>query len=168
MLSVPEATGATVAHDLHRTRRAALNPFFSKSSIRRLDPVIQRTLENLLRRFSACAKTGEIMRMKIVYNATTSDIISDYTFGASSDYLKRDDYNAPFFEGIQGSFEMAWWLMHMPWLASLMHFIPKPVLSYIMPGMESLYEMQRVCSLIPATKISSLISSAMDPSDQGS
>ena len=164
--SVPEATGATVAHDLHRTRRAALNPFFSKASIRRLDPVIQRTLENLLRRFSACAKTGDIMPLNTVYKAATSDVVSEYTFGVSVDYLKRDDYNAPFFEAISASFEIAWWFMHMPWLASLMHSIPKPVLSYIVSGMESLFQMQRVCSLIPATKISSLIRSAMDPSDQ--
>ena len=167
MLSVPEATGSTVTHDLHRTRRAALNPYFSKASIRRLDPVIQRTLENLLRRFSACAKTGAILPLNIVYKAATSDVISDYTFGKSVDYLKRDDYNAPFFEAISGSFEIAWWLLHMPWLASLMHSIPKSVLSYIMPGMDSMFQMQRVRLLIPATKISSLIRSAMDPSDQG-
>ena len=167
MLSVPEATGATVTHDLHRTRRAALNPYFSKASIRRLDPVIQRTLENLLRRFSACAKTGDVLPLNTVYKAATSDIISDYTFGVSVDYLKRDDYNAPFFESVSSSFQIAWWLMHMPWLASLMHSIPKPVLSYITPGMESLFQMQRVCSLVPVTQISSLIRSAMDPSDQG-
>ena len=154
MLSVPESTAATVSHDLHRTRRAALNPYFSKGSIRRLDPVIQRTLKNLLRRFSACAKAGDIMPLSIVYKAATSDVISDYTFGASVDYLKRDDYNAPFFEALSGSFEMAWWLMHMPWLASLMNSIPVAVLSYLMPDLESLFQMQRVCSLIPATKIS--------------
>lgn len=167
MLSVPQATGATVAHDLHRTRRAALNPFFSKASIRRLDPVIQRTLENLLRRFSACAKTEDIMSLNNVYKAATSDVVSEYTFGVSVDYLKRDDYNAPFFEAMSRSFEIAWWMMHMPWLASLMHSIPVPILSYFLPDMESLFQMQRVCSLIPATKSPSLMRSAMDPSDQG-
>lgn len=167
MLSVPQATAATVAHDLHRTRRAALNPFFSKASIRRLDPIIQRTLENLLKRFSACAKTGDIMTMKLVFNAATSDIISDYTFGACVDFLKRDDYNAPFFDSIAGTFEFAWWLMHMPWLASLRHSIPAPVLPYIMPGKKSLFQMQRVCSPIPSTKNFSLMRSAMDSSDQG-
>ena len=154
MLSVPESTAATVSHDLHRTRRAALNPYFSKASIRRLDPVIQRTLENLLRRFSACAKAGDIMPLNIVYKAATSDVISDYTFGVSVDYLKRDDYNAPFFEALSGSFELAWWFLHMPWLAWLMNSIPAAVMSYIMPDLESLFQMQRVCSLIPATKIS--------------
>ena len=107
------------------------------------------------------------MTMNTIYKAATSDIISDYTFGVSVDYLKKDDYNAPFFEAMSGSFEMAWWLMHMPRLASLMHSIPVPVLSYFMPGMKSLFEMQRVCSLILASKISSLIRSAMDSSDQG-
>ena len=167
MISVPQATGATVAHDLHRTRRGALNPFFSKGSVRRLDPVIQHTTENLLRRFDGCAKTGEIMPLNIVYKAATSDVVSGYTFGISVDYLKKDDYNAPFFEALSSSFEMAWWFMHMPSLASFMNSMPKPVLSYLMPGMESLFEMQAVCSLIPATKISSLTRSAMGPSDQG-
>ena len=107
------------------------------------------------------------MPLNIVYKAATSDVVSEYTFGVSVDYLKRDDYNAPFFQAISASFEIAWWFMHMPWLASLMHSIPKPVLSYIVPGMESLFQMQRVCPLVPATKISSLIRPAMDPSNQG-
>ena len=149
MLSVSGAIGTTVPHDLHRSRRAPLNPYFSKTSIRRIEPVIQQTLENLLKRFSACAKTEDIMRMNMVYQAATSDIITGYCFGVSNDYLKMDDYNAPFFEAVATSFEMVWWLTHIPWLGLLMVSVPASVMSFIMPGMESLWQMQRVSSADP-------------------
>lgn len=41
---VPGSTVETIPHDHHRIRRAALDPYFSKTSIRRLEPVITETL----------------------------------------------------------------------------------------------------------------------------
>lgn len=144
MSSVPESTVATMPHELHRKRRAALSPYFSKTSIRRLEPVIQRTLGDLLKRFSACGKTGDVMPMSTAYKATTSDIITGYSFGTSVEYLKKDDYNVPFFEAVAANFEMAWWMTHIPWLGPLMNLIPVPVMGLVMPGLESLWQMHRV------------------------
>jgi hypothetical protein len=36
----PDGAFGTVDHDMHRMRRAAMNPFFSKASVRRLQPLI--------------------------------------------------------------------------------------------------------------------------------
>ena len=41
----------TPGHDLHRMRRAALAPYFSMASVRRLQPVIQERVDVLLERF---------------------------------------------------------------------------------------------------------------------
>ena len=46
----PGSVLATKEHDLHRRRRAAVNPFFSKLSVRRVEPTIQRTLSKLISR----------------------------------------------------------------------------------------------------------------------
>ena len=39
-LPVPLSIGGTAQHDLHRRRREALNPFFSKKSVQALEPMI--------------------------------------------------------------------------------------------------------------------------------
>lgn len=157
MLSVPESTVATVSHELHRTRRAALNPYFSKASVRRLEPVIQETLQTLLSRFVACAKTGATMRINTVYQAASIDIITSYAFGVSVDYLKKDDYNVQYFEAAAAGYQMVWWITFTPWLGFLLTSFPESVVCFLMPGFKFLSQMQRVRWRIPATKTWSLI-----------
>lgn len=41
---------STVGHEQHRVRRAALNRFFSKASVRRLQPVIEERIQKLIER----------------------------------------------------------------------------------------------------------------------
>ena len=48
---VPESVLGTVDHDLHKSRRAALNRFFSTASVRRLQFVIDERVQVLLERF---------------------------------------------------------------------------------------------------------------------
>ncbi len=58
------STIATVSHDLHRKRRAAWNPVFSKQRILRLQPVIQERVDALLARIEDCGEKGEIINLK--------------------------------------------------------------------------------------------------------
>ena len=48
----PSSTFSTVSHDIHRTRRGALNPFFSKRSVQQLEPLIRSKVEKLSERFT--------------------------------------------------------------------------------------------------------------------
>ena len=41
----------TVDHDLHRVRRGALNPFFSKRSVLEILPFVQNIIDKLCGRF---------------------------------------------------------------------------------------------------------------------
>jgi cytochrome P450 len=96
---------ATKDHDLHRRRRAVLNPFFSKQSIRRVEPIIQRTLNKLLGRMEEWGCLGVPAPMKLAYKATTKDIIHAYAFGNTHDYefLDMKDMGEAFFETIEPS-----------------------------------------------------------------
>ena len=44
----PDSVLAAVHHDLHRMRRATLNPYFSKASVYRLEPVIQDKIDEMI------------------------------------------------------------------------------------------------------------------------
>lgn len=69
---IPESTFATVTHEKHRMRRAALNPFFSTSSVRRLQPMIDERLDKLLERFVEFQKSGEPMTISLAFAAFTA------------------------------------------------------------------------------------------------
>src|SRR5436190_22646653 len=58
---LPESIVASAEHDKHRIRRAALNPFFSKAAVRRLQPVLDEKLDKLLARFADFQASERIM-----------------------------------------------------------------------------------------------------------
>lgn len=138
------STASTMPHDLHRNRRAAFNPYFSKANIRRLEPVIMETLDNLLHCLDASAKSGRVMPLSRAYQALTSDVITAYCFGESTGFLMREDYNSPLFEAVIKFFALAWWTTHIAWLGPLVNSVPINVQIMLLPGLESMFRMQRV------------------------
>ena len=69
---IPEATFSTVSADLHRLRRSALNPFFSKASVRKLQPVIQEKVDILLARLKEFGGSGAVMNVGHAFAAYTN------------------------------------------------------------------------------------------------
>ena len=71
---LPQAAFATPDHNLHRMRRAALNPYFSKAKVRSLQPRIESGLKNLMGRFQEFQKSGEPMTVSLAYAALTNGL----------------------------------------------------------------------------------------------
>ena len=76
----------TMDHNLHRYRRAALNPFFSKRSVQALEPVIQEKVDELLGRRRKALNTSQVVDLSAAYAALTADLVSEYAF------LQKDDW----------------------------------------------------------------------------
>lgn len=79
-------------HDLHRKRRAALNPFFSKRNIQQLEPMIMEKVNRLLDRLGKAFVEGEVVNLSYATAALTMDVISSYALGADVGNLKRADW----------------------------------------------------------------------------
>ena len=71
-LGVPGAALMTSPHDLHKVRRAALNPFFSKTAVRNLQGLVDAKLDVFLERFEEFQKSGEEMVVNIAFAALTN------------------------------------------------------------------------------------------------
>lgn len=78
----PESGFGTPNHDLHRIRRAALNPFFSKVKVRSLQPRIEKVLDSLAQRLVGFLNSGEPLSMSSAYAAAINgnDILSALLF----------------------------------------------------------------------------------------
>ena len=63
--------GGTADHDLHRVRRSALAPFFSKSSTRKLQHIIDGRVQSLVASFQR-RKGGEPFDNKLAFAALTN------------------------------------------------------------------------------------------------
>lgn len=132
MLRAPGAMLGTKDHDLHRSRRVTLNPFFSMQNVRRLEPVIQQTLLNLFSRMEKWARSEVPAPMALAFKATTQDIISEYAFGEGEKALDMEDLNEGFFNSISPV-----WTNHLgtyiPVIIEMMSVMPPAVITMIMP-----------------------------------
>ena len=93
-----EAAGATVEHDLHRTRRGAMAKMFSKESVRRLEPIMRGNLDKLFGRFRQARETGTTLDLLAVFGAFTNDLISEYAYGFNANWLQAENFNQQFFD----------------------------------------------------------------------
>jgi hypothetical protein len=97
MMMSPGAFISTPESDLHRNRRAILSQFFSKQSIRRIEPILQGAPLDVLDRLGKYVKSGVPIRTNLLYNAAASDVITEYAFKRSWNNLEKCGLNEPFF-----------------------------------------------------------------------
>ncbi|KAK9771433.1 putative Cytochrome P450 monooxygenase [Seiridium cardinale] len=135
MLQTIQADGSVIAtrdHDLHRKRRAVLNPYFSQANVRRLEPIINDTLTNLLRRMDGWAQSGEVVHMNVPFRAATKDIIQSYALGDGKSFLDMEDCNAAFFDVIAPN-RVAHIGTYCYWFAVLLANLPPALMMTLIP-----------------------------------
>lgn len=88
---------STVEHDVHRMRRGAMARMFSKDSVRRLEPIMRGNLEKLFVRLQECKANGKPINLLHLYSAFTNDLITEYAFGVSYNWLDAPEFNKDFF-----------------------------------------------------------------------
>lgn len=119
-------------HNLHRQRRAVLSRFFSQQNVRRLVPVINETLTNLLGRMDSWAKAGSPISLNAAFRAATKDIIQDYALGEGQKCLDMEDCNAAFFETLNSE-RLTHVAVHFHWFSSGMTKLPPNVIVALSP-----------------------------------
>ncbi|KAJ9607386.1 hypothetical protein H2200_008459 [Cladophialophora chaetospira] len=134
---LPQAAFATPDHTLHRMRRAALNPYFSKAKVRQLQPRIQSSLDNLLTRFHEFQESGKPMTVSLAYAALANDIVEEYAFARNDNRLMAHDFDPSFKEAGEAGAKIGHFVKQMPWVLTLMRLLPDSVSIYLNPVMAS-------------------------------
>ncbi|CZT00490.1 hypothetical protein WAI453_009304 [Rhynchosporium graminicola] len=91
MTGNPEAAFGTVEHSIHRKRKLATSPFFSKRSVADAEPLLRREAEKLCQTFKESYLNKEVIKLHTRYLGYTRDSVSEFAFGKS--------------EGLQGNVE---------------------------------------------------------------
>ena len=100
-------TFGTVGHTLHRRRRGAFSNFFSKASVRRLEPLIQSRIDILCEKLSEMMDTGKPVNMVHAYSALTQDVITEYCFSSCRNVLEMKDFSPWYYELVQKPSELS-------------------------------------------------------------
>ena len=88
----PGSIVGTIPHEIHRKRRAALLPFFSKQKIYALEPVIQGMVDKLSDKIGEYQKTGQPFNMRNAMKCFAADTVGEYCFAQSGGLIDKPDF----------------------------------------------------------------------------
>lgn len=122
----PLSAFATQHHDLHRLRRSALNPFFSKASVLRLEPMIHDKVSKMCYVLEKHLKHDKVFEFGAAYLSFALDTVTEYAFGKSRCWgcLDQDEFAVEWKEAIMEAFENATLVRYVPWVAVVLLKVP--------------------------------------------
>ncbi|KAK1963382.1 trichodiene oxygenase [Colletotrichum sublineola] len=111
----------TVDHDLHRRRRGAMNKFFSRAQMFKLEPKVHALAQRLCDKLLAGAgDPDKVVPLTEAYSCFTSDVVSQYCFGEAFGFLDRETWTPNFREAVYGQLNHIFIFRFFPWLKAIL------------------------------------------------
>ncbi|KAF5630183.1 acetyl synthetase [Fusarium sp. NRRL 25303] len=133
---------STVPHDHHRIRRAALNPLFSRTAIKQLEPTIKSQIHELRQRLDSFCESGMVLDLGLAFTVFAADVISAYCFGELFGLLQDPDFAPEWVETVAAPSELGHLIKQFPWALGLFKWVPKSLIGVISPAIACLYTIQ--------------------------
>lgn len=130
---VQTATVATVDHDWHKRRRAAISSYFSKPNVARKQDILRRGAAKLTYRLSEYDGLDETVNLSHAMSALARDVAGEFLLGRISDNLDAPDFKAEMTQMSQG-FGSVWrYSKHTPFLARTLKLLHPSLMASIVP-----------------------------------
>ncbi|EEA28685.1 hypothetical protein TMatcc_002964 [Talaromyces marneffei ATCC 18224] len=123
----------TEEHDLHRRRRKPLEPFFSRSGILRLQPLLAETIEKLDSRFAQAKGTGTVIRLDHAFFAMSGDVVGKLCWSEKEDFLDEPNFSPGWYNLIHGIIKSIYLFQMFPWIAQAANSLPKFLIARLLP-----------------------------------
>ena len=138
------STFSTSSNELHRIRRGALNPFFSRKMVLTLENIVQAKAAKLSELVAKKFSLGESVDLHHGFRAISVDVITDYAFNQCYNLLDLPDLGLEFFAMVQGIGPMMWVFQQWPLLQRIALAIPPHIAKQMSPPMKQVLNLQEV------------------------
>ncbi|CAG8959842.1 hypothetical protein HYFRA_00001751 [Hymenoscyphus fraxineus] len=132
------ALASTADQHLHRKRRTALNPFFSRRKIVEhsidLQARMNRITERLQNEFMGVSR---VLNLNEMWGCFTTDSIVEYCLETKYDFIETPDFRASFTKSMFELFEPVHYLTQFPIIRIVADLLPESVLCWLQPGMNT-------------------------------
>ena len=149
MFGIRSAFLVTESHELHRIRRNALAHYFSKQSLRDLEPGVQSQVDKLVSRLQGLKGTGTAINLLDVYACLTGDIIGQYAFAKPYGFLDDPDFSPYWHKIMIEVSQNGPMLKQFGWMLPLMQSMPDWMVLKTNPLMMTLINFQKVDNIFP-------------------
>ena len=134
----------TVPHELHRIRRGAVAPFFSKALVQQFEPSVQALIDKLISRLDNYKGTGTVINIVQMYPCLTTDVICQYAFASPYGYLDQPTFSPAWHKAVMEASEGYHFFKQFPWLEMMMRKIPVSIVKKMVPTLGSLFQLVEV------------------------
>ena len=97
-LCVPSSSFGTPQNEIHKIRRGAMNPMFSRQKVLELEGIVQEKANKVCKRMQDGVDQNKPVDLHHAFRAVSVDVISDFAFDRCYNFLDQDDIGATFFE----------------------------------------------------------------------
>ena len=115
---------STIDVSTHRSRRAALAPFFSARAITAHEPTIRAALFNINHRLSKAYEKGSVLELRLLFWAMTTDIITSLALPAGMGLLDTENLSPDYRTFATKGQRKLLWFKHFPALWRIMRALP--------------------------------------------
>jgi hypothetical protein len=129
----PESTLATVSHDVHRMRRAAIAPFFTRVKVLQLINVVRSKLDKLCERLAEAKNSGIPVNLALAYRCYATDVVTEYYWAKSYDFLADPQFKADWFVMMRGVAEAGHMGRMFPFVMPMLKAMPPWLAGVISP-----------------------------------
>ena len=75
-----------------------MSKMFTKESVRKLEPIMRKEMDQLLVRLKEFQEDGREINLLPMFGAFTNDVISEYAYGYSLNWVQAPQFNSVFFD----------------------------------------------------------------------
>ncbi|OTA98482.1 hypothetical protein M426DRAFT_258664 [Hypoxylon sp. CI-4A] len=123
----------TVPHDLHRSRRKHLEPFFSRQGITRVEHIIASGAWKLDARLLGLSGSGTFIHMDHALAAMTGDVIGYISCGLQPGLIEEANFSPSWYELMVKTTTVAPLFRCFPWLNKLIRLLPTSTIESMYP-----------------------------------
>ncbi|EPE24159.1 Cytochrome P450 [Glarea lozoyensis ATCC 20868] len=137
----PGSIFGTVPHELHKQRKAAIQPLFSTQRVSEQLPQILDQAAKLSKRVSdEYAGTQQVLNLGDMLSCFAGDVIMKFAFDREFKYLDSPDFRNPFTASFVGFKAFAHYTIQFPWLPRLLAKLPDAVAVILNPDLKPIVE----------------------------
>ncbi|KAK2823862.1 hypothetical protein FQN49_007546 [Arthroderma sp. PD_2] len=141
----PLSAFGTENHQVHRLRRGAMNPFFSRGKVLQQESLIQGLVQKLCGRIEQLGASNRTIPLSLGYTCLTTDVITTFTMDRCYGYLDSPDWYPGWGQVLRDASEMSMVSRQVTWLLSTLKLLPKSLTMSLNPGLKLFYTLAGRC-----------------------
>lgn len=127
---IDSAAVSTVSADMHRIRRGAMAPFFSKANVAKLEPRVLARVRQLCRRIDEFKEKDQPICVSDAYRCLATDITTDYAVPKTRNLLDHPNFASTFVRVVRDTAGVINWNRHIRFIYPLLVNVPRGIVAF--------------------------------------